>query len=217
MRTLPILIVCFLALVSIPQAQAWLNFDEGDHLTESEVLIYKEGECTKKLTIPLNFTMEYNYSVYFTVLQTQGSIIINLNPTQISAFTIPEIIYNNEKSTGEKTSKIRLHEPGKYAISINICPTNAYNREYTTSILITLADDSDSKEIDFTYTLEKEKEKEEEKGWTITQILIITLIVAIILTLSLYFTKDKRKERGYKEFSKSVKEQRQKIQLKEKR
>lgn len=215
MRTTPLLIVCFLALTSIPQAQAWLNFDQGNHLTESEVLVYKEGECTKKLTIPLNFTMEYNYSVYFTVLQTQGSIIINLNPTQISAFTVPEIIYNNEKSNGEKTSKVRLHEPGKYVISINVCPINAYDREYTTSILITLADDSDSREIQFTYTLEKEKEP--EKGWAIAQILTIMLIVAIILTLSLYFTKDKRKERGYKEFSKYVKERRQKIELKEKR
>jgi hypothetical protein len=209
MKTLPLLIICFLALVSIPQAQAfdWVQFEQGRYLTIPEPLYFKEGECTETMIMLLSFdNTDSNYSVYFKLfpvdknsvyLQDDWSVVIDFWPVDMKPFTVYESIREVERSDGEKTNTLRIQEPGKYAISISVCPgNNAKNDElYEAGLIIALKFEdkemqpagnyNQSHGIWFTYTLEKEKIAD----WTITIILLGILVGAILITTGLFLKK----------------------------
>lgn len=216
MKTLPLLIICFLTLVSIPQAQAdfdWVKFEQGRYLTIPEPFHFKEGECTETMTMLLSFeNTDSNYSIYFKLfpvdknsiyLQDGWSVIINFWAVEMKPFTIYQIIYDTERSDGEKTNTLRIQEPGKYAISISVCPGNNAKDDtfYEAGIIIALKFEdkemqpagnyNQSHGIWFTYTLEKEKIVD----WTITIILLGILVGAILITAGLFFKKEEPKEK----------------------
>lgn len=206
MRLLPLLLVSFLALSIIPQAQAdfeWVKFEQGRKITIEEILSFKEGDCTEAMSMKLSFVnIEANYSIYFKLFPITGKNSVYLHDGWSLNYWLDTPNYSVgvvRVSDGTPSPGMMIESNETHILYVQVCPgPDAKENTYYEVGLIIALQFNDKEEIPggiynqshgiwFTYTLEKE-----DPDWTIAIILFIVLIVVILITLN--FRREKKSE-----------------------